>query len=170
MYLEFDYISYSILEVLAEREGKKFYPQEILDDLRENKNICHDIFDFTLEEVSFGLGAQKTYRLFNYETSYDDNVIYKCKKFKKDAFKVSYDGILAFRSYKAAREFYISGFKDATIAARISEDDEYIDALASRAWCCHVNNEFAKIMARQNKKNKSEMILNESLDEGDNYD
>ena len=163
MSIEVDYITHSVLEVLSERPNKKFYPQEILDDILENPNICHDVFDFTLDAIMLGLAAQKTLKsLFSYIIS-DENIIYKCKKFKKDAYQIADAGMHIHREYKIARKFYIAGFTTAMMKSKCKTHDDYINSLANNAWCCKVCDEFAKIMERAQQELEGERILKEGF-------
>lgn len=148
MTILYDYIGHSVLEILAAHPKKKFYPSEILEDIYDNENICHDIFDFTMEEILYGVTIEQVYKiLLKYEPS-EDSPIIKCKKYKKDAYQISHDGMSINKQYIDARMYYIKGFID---AMSIGNKDNIFDimTIALNSWCCYVNKEWAKILKYQ---------------------
>lgn len=157
-YLELDYITYSVLEVMDSRQGKKFYPEEILEDIIGNEYICHDFIDFTIDTIRFGLGHKATYMLFGYKLA--DNYIEKCKKYKKEAYRITWEGQSIVRDYKNARRFYLCGFKNCNTIINPHFTDYDTHSLAVRSWYCLVSEEFKKNIDGVKSDAENERILN----------
>lgn len=140
-FLKMDYIYYSILEVLDNRPGKKFYIEEIWEDLLDNDFISHDMNDFTLNRISTMINADRTYYGVGYDPLDGNEVIRRCKKYKKDAYQVGCDGTHEMIEYRQLRKAFLSGFYAAN--GIIDDDpDENLEANALKAWGCYVQRIF----------------------------
>lgn len=140
-FLKMDYIFYSILEVLDNRPGKKFYIEEIWEDLLDNDFISHDVNDFSLATISAMINADKAYNEIGYDPLDGNEVIRRCKKYKKDAYQVGYDGTREMIEYRQLRKAFISGF-NAAYGIIDDDPDKNLEANALKAWCCYVQRIF----------------------------